>query len=448
MKYILLLIVSCFPFLAWCQGSFQLRDKIPLTLKFELINNVILVPVTINGIKFSFLLDTGVKETILFANTRDSLYLHNQNKIRFQGIGSEGGIDGILSTDNIFEIEGVAVDSLHSIYVIQAEDLDISSDVGVAINGILGSHFFHSFPIKLDYLKKQLTLYPANYDYSKEIRKYESSEIKIERYRPYINANISFRDKSLKVKMLLDMGNTDAAMVFPFRIDGFEVSEPFVEEYIGRGFSGVIHGKRNRINKISLEDFVIQYPIVAYPDSSAVFERNLAKNRIGSIGNQILQRFHILIDYQKEMIYLRKNRNFNKPFVLNMAGMDVKHDGMEWSKQLVRINRTKNRDPMQPQNKGVTINFDNDNVQYNFILKPIYRISGIRKESPAEKAGVRVGDLLISINGRSVGGLSLEKIMQRLQSKPGDQIKLVVERFGKLMDVRFRLVDPIPYREI
>ena len=448
MRHALFLIALCFPFLALGQGLFQLRSGKPLTFKFELINNVVLVPITINGVAFSFLLDTGVKETILFANNRDSLYLHNQNKIRFQGIGSEGGIDGILSTENIVEIDDVAVDSLHSIYVIQADDLDISSDVGVAINRILGSHFFHSFPIKVDYIKKRLTLYPSGYDYSGEVRKYENTQIEIERHRPYIEAELLFRDKWLTSKMLVDMGNTDAAMVFPFRIEQFEVSEPYVEEYIGRGFSGVIHGKRNRIKKIAIENFEIRYPIVAYPDSSAVFERKLAVNRVGSIGSQILQRFHLLIDYQKELLYLRKNKNFNKSFVVNMAGMDVRHDGMEWSKQLVRVKQSRNDDPMQPQNKGVTINFDNHNVQYKFVLKPLYRVSGIRKDSPAQKAGVRVGDLLISINGHSIGGLTLEKVMQHLQSKHGDHVKLILERQGELIDVRFELVDPIPYHEI
>src|SRR5690606_29024675 len=296
MKSIVLLIITCLPFLACCQGRFLLRAQKPLYSKFELVNNVVLIPVTINGKTFSFLLDTGVKETILFANTQDSLYLNNQRKIKFHGIGQDGGIDGILSTNNIVEISDIAVDSLHYLYVIQANDLDISSDVGVEINGILGSHLFNSFPIKMDYIKKQLTVFPPGFDYSQDIRKYDQLDMIMERDRPYVFADIVFQSRRLNVKLLVDMGNTDPAMVFPFAIHDFQVNEPFVEEYIGRGFSGVIHGKRNRVKSIALNNYLIKYPIVAYPDSSAVFDRKLAKDRVGSIGNQILQRFHVLID--------------------------------------------------------------------------------------------------------------------------------------------------------
>jgi predicted aspartyl protease len=37
-----------------------------------MINNAVLVPVAINGMEFRFLLDTGVKETILFAASRST----------------------------------------------------------------------------------------------------------------------------------------------------------------------------------------------------------------------------------------------------------------------------------------------------------------------------------------------------------------------------------------
>lgn len=119
-----------------------------MSFKFEMVNHLALVPVTINGIEFSFLMDTGVKETILFANAEDSLYLHNQNKIKFQGIGIGEGVDGIISTGNIVDVGGVAVDSLHWLYVVQGEDLDMSSSVGVGINGILGSGFSIVSPSK------------------------------------------------------------------------------------------------------------------------------------------------------------------------------------------------------------------------------------------------------------------------------------------------------------
>lgn len=445
MKWCICIVLMCISWRAGAQGIFQIRGDKPISFKFELINNVVLVPLTINGMPFSFLLDTGVKETILFANTEDSLSLHNQNKTKFRGIGIEDGVEGILSTDNVVEIGEVAVDSLHWIYVIQGTDLDISSDIGAAINGILGSKFFNSFAVKVDYPKKSITLYPRGYDYKRAVRKYERMDLLIENDRPYTEANMLIDTSWTRGKMLLDMGNTDPLMLFAFLLPDFQMKEPFVEEYIGRGFNGAVYGKRNRIRRVDVGDFRLNYPIVSYPDSNALFMSKLAENRIGSIGSQVLQRFHLLIDYEQKALYLRRNKDFNKPFMLNMAGVEVRHDGMTWTKELLKPARQKNEEKRTPPNQGITIDLANDAFQYTFVLRPSYCIAGIRKNSPAAEARIQAGDMLLKVNGRSTSKLTLSRIMDILQSRPGKILKLTLQRGENVYDARFPLVDPIPF---
>ncbi|WP_187444179.1 PDZ domain-containing protein [Sphingobacterium phlebotomi] len=445
MKWFIFIATVCFSCVAKSQGIFQIRDDKPVSFKFELVNNVVLVPLTINGMPFSFLLDTGVKETILFVNAEDSLYLNNQNKMKFRGIGIEEGVDGILSTDNVVEVGDVAVDSLHWLYVIQGTELDISSDIGVAINGILGSKFFNSFAVNVDYQKQRITLFPPGYNYEKSIRKYKYIPLTLENERPYITANMLVDTTWTGGKMLVDMGNTAPLMLFSFLLSDFHIKEPYVEEYIGRGFNGAVYGKRNRIRKVALEDFVLDYPIVAYPDSNALFMSKLAENRIGSVGNQVLQRFHLLIDYRNDALYLRKNKKFAKPFLLNMAGIEVRHDGMIWRKEWVKTAPQKKQEHQMKPDQGITINLANDAFQYTFVLQPTYRIAGVRKNSPAAEAGIQSGDMLLKVNGKSVGILTLPKIMTALQSRPGETIRLTLQRGDEQYDTRFLLVDPIPF---
>lgn len=445
MRWFACIAIFCISCVAKSQGIFQLPDHKPASFKFELVNNIVLVPLTINGIPFSFLLDTGVKETILFINTEDSLYLKNQSKMTFRGIGIEDGVEGILSTDNVVEVGGVAVDSLHWLYVIQGTELDISSDVGVAINGILGSKFFDSFAVQLDYQKQRITLFPPDYDYEKSIRKYSYIPIAIENARPYIVANMLVDSLWVSGKMLLDMGNTTPLMLFAFLLPEFHIKEPYVEEYIGRGFNGAVYGKRNRIRKVTIADFMLEYPIVAYPDSNALFMSKLAQNRIGSVGNQVLQRFHLLIDYRKKALYLRKNKIFTKPFLINMAGLEVRHDGMIWKKELVKARLPKKQERQKMPDQGITINFANDALQYAFVLQPTFRIAGVRKNSPAAAAGIQAGDKLLKVNGKSVGRLTLSKIMSALQSRPGETLRLILLRGDEQYQTRFPLVDPIPF---
>jgi hypothetical protein len=309
----------------------------------------------------------------------------------------------------------------------------------------LGAKFFNSFPIQMDYLKSKVTIYPPAYDYRRKLRGYQAIDMTIENERPYIHAKIKMEKEWVNGKFLLDMGNTDPLMLFSFLLPDYNIDMPYVYEYLGRGFNGPIYGKKNRIHKVAVGNFELTYPIASYPDSAHISTERIAEHRIGSVGNQILQRFHVFFDYGKDRIYLKRNRTFHKPFMLNMAGIDVKHEGMTWTRERVRIPRTEHKkEPTLGLDNGVTIDFSNDNFQYNFILTPRYIIAGIRAESPAARAGVKVGDQLLKVNGKEAKKLSLAKITEKMQTNPGDELRLELQRDNETIKVRFKLIDPIP----
>ena len=52
---------------SFAQAKFIVQNKTQTSkVKFKLINNLIIVPVEINGVVLSFLLDTGVSKPIIF----------------------------------------------------------------------------------------------------------------------------------------------------------------------------------------------------------------------------------------------------------------------------------------------------------------------------------------------------------------------------------------------
>src|SRR5690606_16803599 len=85
-----------------------------------------------------------------------------------------------------------------------------------------------------------LGLFTNDYDYKKSIRKYNYVPLMIENERPYITANMLVDTVWTGGKMLLDMGNTAPLMLFAFLLPQFHLKEPYVEEYIGRGFNGAV----------------------------------------------------------------------------------------------------------------------------------------------------------------------------------------------------------------
>ena len=58
------------------------KDKKVDSVSFTLINNLVVIPVELNGVTLSFLLDIEVSETVLFGlNERDLLEIKNVQKI-------------------------------------------------------------------------------------------------------------------------------------------------------------------------------------------------------------------------------------------------------------------------------------------------------------------------------------------------------------------------------
>jgi carboxyl-terminal processing protease len=50
---------------------------------------------------------------------------------------------------------------------------------------------------------------------------------------------------------------------------------------------------------------------------------------------------------------------------------------------------------------------------------------------PAAKAGLRAGDKILKVDGKSVEGVVIESVSDQLKGKPGTEITLTIERYGK-----------------
>jgi carboxyl-terminal processing protease len=76
-------------------------------------------------------------------------------------------------------------------------------------------------------------------------------------------------------------------------------------------------------------------------------------------------------------------------------------------------------------------------------------ISEVYKGFPADKAGIKPGDLLKKVDGVSLKGLSTEKVSEKLKGNPGTDISLTIERNGKENDYSLKrekiVMPPVPY---
>lgn len=423
------------------QDSFEVQDAKKTVIPFKLINNLIFIPVNINGVDLTFLLDTGVSETTLFSLENQELKLPNLEKIRFSGLGGATSIDGFRSDNNIAKIGKSYVNNSTTIFIIVDQDFNISSHVGIPVNGIMGYHFFKNHPVLIDYSSKKITVYNDENSFKKKIKNFEELNISIERNKPYVFADVEMIHEKKNSKLLIDLGNSDAIWLFPTLIKDFVYNRPYIDDFLGRGFNGDVYGKRSRIHNFYLGDFKFEKPLTAMPDEYSIQHVKMVESRKGSIGGDIMRRFTVVFDYPNQKIYLRKNGNYRDPFHFNMSGLDFKQDGMEWTKDMVNLS-TKNHD-----NPSGGVEVINNNLQYNFVLKPIFSIAGVRQDSPGAKAGLQKDDRLISINGKKTADMTLQKIMEMMKSDEGKTINMLIERKNKQMALSFTLEDPIPYQE-
>jgi carboxyl-terminal processing protease len=62
------------------------------------------------------------------------------------------------------------------------------------------------------------------------------------------------------------------------------------------------------------------------------------------------------------------------------------------------------------------------------------------KGFPADKAGMRAGDKILKVDGKSVESMAIESVSEQLKGKPGTEIMISVERYGEENPLDFTLV--------
>jgi carboxyl-terminal processing protease len=76
-------------------------------------------------------------------------------------------------------------------------------------------------------------------------------------------------------------------------------------------------------------------------------------------------------------------------------------------------------------------------------------ISEVYKGFPADKAGIKPGDILKKVDGTSLKGLATDKVSEKLKGNPGTEINVTIERNGKDTDYplkREKIIMPsVPY---
>ncbi len=426
------------------QKDFNLPRKDSDKVRFELINNLIILPVSLNGVELSFILDSGVSKPILFNITNtDSLQINEVETKFLRGLGGGELVRALKSRNNFFKI-GDAVNVNQDIFVIFDQGINFTPRLGVPVHGIIGFDLFKNFIIEINYKSKFLKLHkPEVYTY-RNCRRCETFNLTFYNDKPYIDGQVEIEGKTQSVKLLIDSGSTDALWLFENDSLGLmPIKTLQFDDFLGRGLSGNVYGKRSKVDAFSLGDFRLENVNAAFPDSTSISFARKFEERNGSLSAEILKRFHIVMDYPSAKITLRKNGNFKSEFRYDRSGIVLEQRGMrvvreKYEKQTFDSYGRKNDD-------NLTVS---TSESYRFKLEPAYKIVELRSGSPAERAGLIINDIVLAINGKSTHTMSLQEAMEYFQRDIGKTINLNIEREQTFLKIQFKLEDPFKQKKL
>ncbi|TXD73204.1 aspartyl protease family protein [Aequorivita antarctica] len=408
------------------------KSRIP----FRLVNNLPIVEVEINGSTLSFILDTGVRSSILFSlEASDSVQFRNTSPLFLQGLGAGGTIEALKSLNNKVKV-GDAMDWNHSIYIIFDSSLNFSPRMGIPIHGILGNEFFQNFIVKINYSSQFITIYDPKKYSLKSCKKCEDLPLNFVGSKPYISLKVASQEKEEEVKLLVDSGSSDVIWLFDDYDFIKETPKNYFKDFLGLGLSGNIFGKRARIPDLILGNYHLKEVNTSFPEEIAIMKARYYEDRDGSLGGGFLSRFTVTFDYGNKLVRFKKNSKFNDPFNYNMSGITLEHDGMELVKE-------KQQSPVFSDRANQFDNFTRNSVsittEIHFSLVPKYVVAEVREGSPAALAGIEKGDEVISINGKPSYQYELYQLIEMFSTDEGKRIYIEFKRGLYTNRVKFYL---------
>lgn len=436
-KYINILFLLVVFFSEAQTSSNLLQGEKSQKISFKLINNLIIIPLNINGVTGNFILDTGVKGNILFlADEKDFKVRDSLKEILIRGFGYGKPTKAFLATGNTISYKKISIEN-KNFYLINNKGLSFSAKTGMTINGVIGADFFRNNIVKIDYKNKRITVFDRSYFYKRKYKKNKMDSVSLVFHggKPYLEASLKVLETDTiytSVKLLIDTGGTDALWLFKDKTKFENLPTKFFTDFLGESLTGSLHGDKSRIETFSIGNFEFGNLVVSFLNDEVANRAKKIKGRNGTVGGGVLKRFTVWFDYQSHKMLLKKNSNYTKKFHYNMSGLEINYNG-----SIVAVEQ-------QILNANSIVNGESTTTfSYEFVLKPTYVIANVRKGSPGYLAGLQKGDILLEINNKSVQEKSYGAIVEYFYTKKNKIIELRVMRNEEEKLFKFKLIDEL-----
>ncbi|EAZ81883.1 aspartyl protease family protein [Algoriphagus machipongonensis] len=408
---IAVLLFLCFFFIekgiSQVPGFYMKEEKRKVQIPFYASNNLIILPVSINGnYPVNFLVDTGVRANILFSKSLgDAMELSYSRELNLVGADGAASLVAFVSPSNHLDL-GPLEGTFQNLLVLEEDFLELEKVIGIPIYGIIGYEFFKYNPIKIDYDQEMISFYQRGALKWKPLF-YKKLDMIIEGQKPYIEAKVKQENGPvLETKLLIDTGANHGLLLNKETSNDIFLPNRFIETQLGQSLGGELFGFIGRVKNLKIKNMRLDEVLTSYPEETPFSYVIKESGRQGSLGSEVLGRMNMIYDYPRERVLIQKGDNFYQPFEYDMSGMSLK-----------KVPTEENR---------------------------IY-VSQVRVNSPASEVGIVTFDEILSINKVPIFIWELHEIIKLFRSEDGKEIDLEIRRYEgedieKYEDLQFRIV--------
>lgn len=378
--------------------------KQQVEIPFEYVNNFIIVDVLFNKfLPLKFIFDTGAEYTLLnkreFAEAMGLVY-----EREFKVLGSDMSTELVayLTRGNLFTLPNGLEASNADLLVLEEDYFRFEEFAGLQVHGILGANFFKHLVVHINYQKKILTFqYPEKKLSKAQLKGFHQVPIETRKNKVYLHSHLQVNpDTLLQLSLLMDTGAGITALLHTHSHPDLGLPSQTVEGNLAMGLGGYLKGYLGRIHRLELGVYSFDNILTNFQETTENQDTSMMSGRHGIVGNLLLSRFNIIIDYPREKLYLRPIRKYNKGFKFDKSGLGIIATGEHLNK---------------------------------------YKVNYVMKNSPAALAGVQAGDIITKLNLFKSYFFGLSDFIRILQGKEGRKIRVIVKRGEEKIKFTFRL---------
>ena len=290
-------------------GSYTIDGDIrPVVIPFEYYGMNLMVDAEMGGTPIKMLIDNGVMWDELWFYTSDltdALGVEYEQAVEVTGAGEGEGMDSYTASD--VSIRFGDIQFTHQPAIITPEDQGIAA-MFPGMAGQLCGCFFKHFVTEFDFDGQNVILHdPATYEYDGNSIAVPMTRDESGSYSIPVTLGIE-GGHMVDVDIFIDLGGVNVAHLVIDEEAG--ILRPDSEcILLGYGASGPIHGYRGKLKSLTVGGYTLIDPPTVFTEAPQGGD-----NTNVIIGLPAFQRFTVVFDYFRELLYLEPNSHFDEPY--------------------------------------------------------------------------------------------------------------------------------------